>query len=84
MTKEQKQKMLAGWYENLPAKLQGQLRQELMDLTQISKSSFYNYIHGRVEIPNYLFSTGIVPFISKHRYEYKNPQTDTKTVETEK
>lgn len=81
MTKEQKQKVLSSWYENLPAKLQAQLREELMEKAQIKKSCFYNYLQGRKEIPNHLFKLGIVPFICANKYEYT--KADTKTMEAE-
>lgn len=81
MTKEQKQKVLSSWYENLPAKLQAQLRKELMEKTQIKRSCFYNYLQGRKEIPDYLFNLGIVPFICANKYEYT--KADPKAMETE-
>lgn len=76
MTKQEKQNTLLAWYENLPAKHQQKLRCELMEKTDISKSTFYNYLQGRKEIPNYLFNTGIMPFIERNSYEYKVTKTD--------
>ena len=81
MNKEQKQKVLASWYENLPAKLQAELRQKLMEKAHIKKSCFYNYLQGRKEIPNFIFHEGIVPFICANKYEYS--KADTKTMEAE-
>lgn len=80
--KELKRSILANWYECLPANLQAQLRTNLMEKCQMSKSAFYNYLHGRREIPNYLYVTGIVPFISQHKYEYS--KATPQTVEVEK
>ena len=71
LNKEQKRRILADWYENLPAKHQQKLRCELMEKMDISKSTFYNYLKGRKEIPNYLFNTGIMLFIERNNYEYK-------------
>lgn len=70
MTKEQKQRILADWYYNLPARIQASRRLELIKYLDINKTTFYNWVGGRAEISNYVFNRGICEFFKKIGYEY--------------
>lgn len=63
MTKDEKQKKFADWYQNLPACLQSKIRESVIDAAEITKSTFYNYLTGRTEIPNFTWNKCIVKFV---------------------
>lgn len=64
MTREEKQKALSDWYNNLPACLQAQSRAALIEKAEITKGTFYNYVMGRTEIPNFIWNNCISKFVN--------------------